>query len=160
MDYGRPPTSAEPYDPAVSVHDRGWIPAPPGDIYGIADSIHTYPSWWPSIRAEEGESGRFVLLTVPGLGRIRASVAGQRPDVGLIVQLSGDVDGVLEWYLEPFKDGTIANILLRLATGPRRWCRRELTYRSAVRDGLVALRTLFQDRATARARREARAGGR
>ena len=95
MDYGRPSTPAEPYDPAVSVHDRGWIPAPPEDVYGIAESIHTYPSWWPSIQVEERESGRFVQLAFPGLGRTRASVAGQRPHVGLMILLSCDVYGVL-----------------------------------------------------------------
>ena len=160
MDYGRPATPAEPYAPEVRAHDRGWIPAPPEAVYRVAEDILTYPSWWRAVRVDEGESERFVLLSVPALGRMRASVAGQRAGVGLVIQLVGDVDGVLEWFLEPFKDGTIANVFLRLATRPRRWNRRERIYRSAVRDGLVALRTVFEDRATARARQEAPADGR
>ncbi len=122
--------------------------------------IRTYPSWWRSISVGEGESDLHVRVTVPGLGRMKASTAGHRPGVGVIVQLAGDVDGVLEWFLEPFNGGTIANVHLRLAARPRRWRRRELTYRSAVREGLVALRTAFEDRAIARARREARSDGR
>ena len=159
MDYGRPATAAEPSDPAVVIHDRGWIPAPPGDVYGVVHSVETYSSWWPSVSAEPPTPGEHLLLTIPGLGALRTAVQGDRPGLGLIIQLRGDVEGVLEWFLEPFKEGAIANVLLRLAERPRRWKRRELTYRSAVRDGLVALRRMFEDRATARERREARSGG-
>ena len=160
MDYGRPSTPAEPYAPEVSIHDRGWVPGSPQDVYRIVESIHTYPSWWRAISVDEGETERHVTLTLPGLGRVRASAAGKRPGVGVIIQLAGDVDGVLEWFLEPFKEGTVANVLLRLATRPRRWKRQERAYRSAVRNGLVAIRTMFEDRASARARREARSGDR
>ena len=160
MDYGRPATPAEPFAPEVVVHDRGWVPAPPKEIYRVAQSIPTYPSWWRRADVEEGESGRHLFVTIAGLGRVRASAAGERPGVGLIIQLAGDVDGVLEWFLEPFKDGTIVSFLLRLSTRPRRWERRQLAYRSAVREGLVALRTMFEDRATARARPEARSDDR
>ncbi len=156
MDYGRPVTPAEPYEPEVIVHDRGWVTAPLEDVYRVVESIRTYPSWWRAISVAEGESQLHVLLTIPGLGRMKASAAGKRPGVGVIIQLAGDVDGVLEWFLEPFKEGTIANVLLRLAAHPRKWKRREETYRSAIRDGLVALRILFEDRAIARARREGR----
>ncbi len=160
MDYGRPSTPAEPYAPEVSVHDRGWIPGPPPDVYRIVESIHTYPSWWRGIKVDDGDTERHVLLTLPGLGRVKASAAGQRAGVGVIVQLAGDVDGVLEWFLEPFKEGTVANVFLRLAARPRRWKRREQAYRSAVRASLVALRTVFEDRATVRARPEAPSGDR
>ncbi|HEX2089061.1 MAG TPA: hypothetical protein VHI54_03875 [Actinomycetota bacterium] len=155
MDYGRPSTPAEPYAPEVSVHDRGWVPGPPEDVYRIVESLPTYPSWWSDIRIDERETERHVTLTLPALGRVKASVAGKRPGVGVIIQMAGDVDGVLEWFLEPSKEGTVVNGLLRLATRPRRWNRRERAYRSAIRNGLVALRTVFEDRATARARREA-----
>jgi hypothetical protein len=160
MDYGRPATPAEPYDPEVIVHDRGWVPAPPEDVYRIVESIRTYPSWWRAVGVDEGESGRHITLTVPALGRLNASAAGQRPGVGVIIQLAGDVNGVLEWFLEPFREGTIASMLLRLATRPRRWHRRERIYRSSVREALVALRTVFEDRATERAHREARSDDR
>ena len=160
MDYGRPSTPAEPYAPEVSVHDRGWVPGRPEDVYRVVESIHTYPSWWRGIQVDDDERGRHVTLRFPALGRVKASAAGQRPGVGVVIQLTGDVEGVLEWFLEPFKEGTVTNVLLRLATRPRRWKRRERAYRSAVRDGLVALRTMFEDRATAPARREARSGDR
>ena len=160
MDYGRPATPAEPSAPEVVVHDRGWVPAPPKEIYRVAESIPTYPSWWRQIHVEEGESGRHFIVRIPALGEVRASVAGERRAVGLIIQLSGDVDGVLEWFLEPFKDGTIVSVLLRLSTRPRRWNRREQAYRSTVREALVALRRMFEDRATVRARREAPSGDR
>ncbi|HEX2267510.1 MAG TPA: hypothetical protein VHI97_04820, partial [Actinomycetota bacterium] len=143
-----------------SIHDRGWVPGPPKDVYRIVESIRTYPSWWRGIKVDERETERHVTLTVPALGQVKASAAGQRPGVGLIIQLAGDVDGVLEWFLEPFEQGTVANVLLRLATRPRRWKRRERAYRSAVRDGLVAIRTMFEDQASARARRGAPAGDR
>ena len=160
MDYGRPSTPAEPYAPEVSIHDRGWVPGPPHDVYRIVESIHTYRSWWHGIELDEGETERHVTLTLPALGRVKASAAGQRPGAGVIIQLVGDVDGVLEWFLEPFKEGTVANVFLRLAARPRRWKRGEETYRSAIRASLVALRTMFEDRATVRARLEARSGDR
>ncbi len=142
------------------MHDRGWVAAPPEDVYRVVEGIRTYPSWWRGISLGEGESQLHVRLTIPGLGRMKASVAGQRRDVGVIIQLAGDVDGVLEWFLEPYKEGTIANVHLRLAARPRRWKPREQRYRSAIRDGLVALRTVFEDRAIARVRREAPSDGR
>ncbi len=161
MDLGRPDTPAEPPAPAVSVHDRGWIPGPPEDVYRVIASLATYGSWWPGVRVEEEDTAeRWVSLSFPPLGRLRAFAAGARPGVGVVLQLRGDVDGVLEWFLEQFKDGTLANVFLRLASRPRRWRRREIAYRSTVRNGLVVLRQIFEDRATAARRPAACEGGR
>ncbi len=160
MDYGRPHTAAEPAEPAVTVHDRGWVPASPDQVHRVLASVATYPSWWRAIRMQEDISERHLALSVSALGDVSVSVEGDRPGVGLILQVSGDVHGVLEWFLEPFKEGTVVNVFLRLAERPRRWRRRERAYRAAVRDGLVSLRTVFEDRATARGRRGAPADGR
>ncbi|HEX8099980.1 MAG TPA: hypothetical protein VF660_07240 [Actinomycetota bacterium] len=157
-DLGRPPTAAEPDHPEVSIHDRGWIGASPSDVYRTVASIETYGSWWRTVTVETADSQ--LRLALPGVGRVNVRTGGERPNVGIVLQFSGDATGVLEWYFEPFREGSVANVFLRLAQRPRRWNRGELAYRSAVRDGLLALRTLFEGRATAGERPEAHADGR
>jgi hypothetical protein len=126
----------------------------------MVTAVSTYASWWPGTRAAQDASNGEVALTLPALGRLRVRAAGERPDVGIVLQLSGDAHGVLEWYLEPFKEGTVINVFLRLSAMPRRWNRRGLAYRSAIRDGLLSLRTLFEDRASAGGRPGAPSGDR
>lgn len=49
--------------------------------------------------------------------------------------------GTLEWYLEPFQEGTIVNVLLDVeaGSGARRSERRLVRMRSSVRRALVGL---------------------
>jgi hypothetical protein len=50
-------------------------------------------------------------------------------------------DEELEWYLEPFDDGTIVNVFLQVSDAPgRRGERRLRRMRGSIRAGLVGLK--------------------
>jgi hypothetical protein len=97
--------------------DQGFVPAPEGRVYARLAGVERYGAWWPG--HPEG-----------------LAVESERPGAGLVLRLR---DGVLEWYLEPFKDGTIVNAILDLGDAGRR---RVMRVRSSLRRGMVSLRAL------------------
>ena len=118
--------------------DQGFVPAPPDAVYPRLADLERYGEWWPRSRARR-DDGSFVLR-LPGASPARASVRGARPGIGLIVRLDGArFGGSLEWYLEPFKDGTVVNAILDLDSPGRR---RTMRVRRGIRAALVELRRL------------------
>ena len=124
--------------PSLRSHDQGFVPAPPAQVYEVLSDTRSYGSWWPGAQATH-ES-----VTLPLLRGHRAARADRlREDLGLhLVSEAHD----LEWYLEPFDDGTIVNVFLEVSDSPsgRRGERRLLGMRSAVRRGLVGLKRRFE----------------
>ena len=120
-------------------HDQGFVAADPAQVYEVLADPRSYPAWWPGATATpEG-------VSLPLRRRPRPA----RPDrlrdhVGLHLVSE---DQTLEWYLEPFDDGTIVNVFLELAgSAPgSRAPRRLLRMRSAVRQALVGLKRLFEE---------------
>jgi hypothetical protein len=122
----------------VGTVDQGFVPAPPGAVYPRLADLERYGEWWPRSRARR-ENGS-VVLRLPGGPPAIASVRKVRPGIGLVIGLEGSrVGGSLEWYLEPFKDGTVVNAILELEAAGRR---RTMRLRRGIREGLVALRRL------------------
>ena len=69
---------------------------------------------------ERPRAGDAVELRFPRLGGTRVRLEGERPGTGMILRLAGPrLAGSLEWYLEPFKEGTIVNAILELEPGRR-----------------------------------------
>jgi hypothetical protein len=119
-------------------HDQGFVLAPPPAVYRrVADPL-SYPSWWPGVRTTPVAGGLRLEL---GGEAWTAGPEGQRDDVGLFLALSGPPEGRLEWYLEPFEEGTVVSALLdlELPGGLRRSGRRLRRIRAALRRGLVGL---------------------
>lgn len=123
----------------VRAHDQGFVPAPPAAVYATVSQPASYPSWWPGATCD-GVGGSTLRLPLGRGRREIASVERHRPDVGVFLTLP-DSGGTLEWYLEPFQDGTIVNGLLDVeaAGGRRRSQRRLLRMRASVRRALVGL---------------------
>jgi hypothetical protein len=92
----------------------------------------TYPSWWPGARA----NGTGLSLPIRR-GTHRFAVEREREGIGLYLVSGGDS---LEWYLEPFDDGTIVNAFLDVEGTAGRSARRLLRMRGAIRTGLVGLK--------------------
>ena len=115
--------------------DQGFVPAPPGAVYARLANVAAYPEWWP--RAQWSGDSR---LTIGGVRGAAVTVESERADTGLVLRLAGGTSGSLEWYLEPFKDGTMVNAILDLDASA---ARAERT-RAALRDGMVALRRLAE----------------
>jgi hypothetical protein len=120
-------------------HDQGFVGATPSKVYELLADLRSYASWWPGARAtSEG-------VSVPLRRRSGTARADRLRDrVGLHL-VSEDED--LEWYLEPFDDGTIVNVFLEVpGSAPgRRGDRQLLRMRSAVRRGLVGLKRSIEE---------------
>ena len=123
----------------VRSHDQGFVPAPPTSVYALVSRPASYPSWWPGA-ACDGDAGSALRLPLEPGKRKPATVERHRPDVGVFLSLPGH-RGTLEWYLEPFQEGTIVNVLLDVeaGSGVRRSERRLVRMRSSVRRALVGL---------------------
>lgn len=120
----------------IRSHDQGFVAAPPGDVYSVISTPSTYPGWWAGSELAAGG------LRIPvAAGVVERS--GERDGVGLHL---GSADVSLEWYLEPFDDGTIVNALLDLPAPRARWRarRRLLRKRGGVRRGLTGLKASME----------------
>ena len=112
-------------------HDQGFVAASPDRVYRLIARPDTYPSWWAGSKlTREG-------LSLPVAGGV-AKVERERNGVGLHLVYG---ERSLEWYLEPFDEGTIVNAFLDVPGRPgRRASRGLLRMRRAVRRGLVGLK--------------------
>ena len=61
----------------------------------------------------------------------------------MFIELGPPLNGTLEWYLEPFEEGTIVNALLD-AELPGGGARRLRRIRAQIRRGLVGLKTALE----------------
>lgn len=124
--------------PRLRSHDQGFVAAPPGEVYRLIADPGMYPTWWAGSRLR----GDGLSLPITG-GAIR--VEGERDGIGLHL-LFGEAS--LEWYLEPFDDGTIVNAILDVRAPRSGWrgSRRLIRMRGAVRSGLVGLKKRLEAR--------------
>jgi hypothetical protein len=124
---------------AVAIHDRGFVRAPVEEVYGVVAVPARYEEWWPRVTSRSAGGGG-VQLILAGFGKVAATMERDRAPDSFVLVLSNDrTRGALEWFLEPLPHGTLVNVLLRLERAERWNRRRELAYRSAVRDAVVAL---------------------
>lgn len=97
----------------------------------------SYSTWWPGAEPLEER----VLL--PLRRRPRPAVA-ERHCNGVGLHLVSP-DEELEWYLEPFDDGTIVNAFLEVPDAPGRRAERRLRrMRASIRAGLVGLKVRLE----------------
>jgi hypothetical protein len=125
---------------ALDSVDQGFVAAPHVSVYGILADVQAYPVWWPG--AEVRSSGEELRLRLPGGPLAPAVAGGHREGVGLILHLGPPYSGTLEWYLEPFEEGTVVNSILHvdLPGGPGRSARRLLRLRAEIHRAMAALR--------------------
>ena len=120
----------------VAEVDRGFVRASPDRVFELVRDPARYPEWWPRVRGAGDRALRF-----PELREVRTAVQGVRDGVELIVKVEGRaVRGHLQWYLRPFKDGTIVFGITDVETA-RPWsARRVLRHRASIHRALVALK--------------------
>lgn len=123
----------------VNAHDQGFVAVPPERVYEAVAEPDGYERWWPGALEQGPDGARRLRL---GGRRAELSVERVREGVGLFLRLGPPLGGTLEWYLEPFEDGTIVSCIvdLDLDGGPRRSARRLHRIRTDVRRGLVGLK--------------------
>ena len=120
--------------------DQGFVSASPASVYRVLADVLSYPVWWPGV--EVRSSGADMRLQMSGGPSVPASAEGHREGVGLILRLGPPLSGTLEWYLEPFEEGTVVNSILNvdLPGGPLRSARRIRRLRVGIHRGMAALR--------------------
>ena len=116
--------------------DQGFVGTSPARVFEVLAEPAGYPRWWPGAR--ERPPGRLLL---PGFGVVAVEATGVRPGVGLYVRLEGrGFRGHLEWFLEPYKEGTVVNAIVNVESARRWQDRRILAVRAGLRLAMVALR--------------------
>lgn len=113
-------------------HDQGFVAATPDRVFRMVADPSKYPTWWPGAKA----NGSGLSLPIRR-GSRRFAVERERDGIGLYLVSGGDS---LEWYLEPFDEGTIVNVFLDVEGAAGRSARRVLRMRGAIRTALVGLK--------------------
>ena len=141
--------------PRTNTTDEFFIDARPARVLDELAEADRVRAWWPGVRVT-GVDGR-VRVRAPSAGGLRRPVVfearldGLRPGEGLTWWLErGELRGRGEWWLEPFKEGTIVHYYLDVERGNRGRRRRMSTavrrHRWAVRRGVNALKDLLEGR--------------
>jgi hypothetical protein len=87
----------------VASVDTGYVAAAPRGVFEVLAEPANYPTWWPGTRAGSGSA-----LVLPGIGLVRFRPDGVEAGVELTLRLEGRrLLGRLQWYLDPFKEGTV-----------------------------------------------------
>ncbi|MCA1831709.1 MAG: hypothetical protein ABR548_07825 [Actinomycetota bacterium] len=132
-----------------------FISAPPPAVFEALELLPRVSSWWRGARTS-GTSER-ITADIPSFRagrrvRFEARIDGIRPGEGLVWWLDrGELAGRGEFWLEPFKDGTIVHYYLDVDPGPagrmRSMPARVRRHRWAVRRGLNDLKDSLEARA-------------
>lgn len=139
-----------------NTNDDVFIDAPPADVFRAIEALPRDAAWWPGARTTG--SGDRLTAGVQGFGRFgtpvrfEARVDGIRPGEGIVWWLeSGELSGRGEFWLEPFRAGTIVHYYLDVDPGPggrrRAFGARVRRHRWAIRGGLNALKDRLEGRA-------------
>jgi uncharacterized protein YndB with AHSA1/START domain len=124
----------------VASVDTGFVAAAPQRVFEVLAQPASYPTWWPGARAGSGSG-----LELPGIGQVRVRPDDAKPGVELILRLEGRrIGGHLQWYLEPFKEGTVVYGIVDIETERRFGPRRRLAVRAGMRRAMVALKEMLE----------------
>lgn len=138
-----------------NTNDDTFIEAPPDVVFDALTSLGRGASWWQDAAAS-ATAGR-LAVRAPGFHRLGGRVSFEarieqvRPGEGLVWSLDrGELHGRAEWWLEPFKAGTIVHYLLDVHPGDagrrRRLSSRVRRHRLALRRGVNALKDRSEGR--------------
>ena len=123
-------------------HDQVFVAAPPDVVDAELADADGYVRWWPGAARSDG--GPVLHL---GGRRFATWIDGRREAVGMWLPLR-DLDGSLEWFLEPFEEGTIVNAFLDVVLDgrPSAAARRLRRMRVSVHRALVSLKRSIEER--------------
>ena len=112
---------------------RSWtVPFPLGRVHALLVDLERYPEWWPQVRAvaKLGEDDALVVCRSALPYSLDLVLhADRREPTHLETSLTGDLEGVVRWYLADLgpetrmdfeQDGHVTGRLLGLASGAAR----------------------------------------
>ena len=135
------------------VDDAGFVRAPAWLTYRRLANVAAWPAWWRGARVRAmpaGADGDAWALELAGarLRRLRLAIRPHdwRRDIGFVLDVTGNVAGRAEFWLEDAYGGTVVHHVLagRSAGDHRRgsWILED--YRRAIRRGLWGLKDALQ----------------
>ena len=136
--------------------DELYIDASPAKVFDAIVGLGVDRTWWPGANASR--EGERLSVDAPAFGglsprvRFEANIGRVRPGEGLVWHLErGELRGRGEFWLEPFKDGTIVHYFLDVDPGDagraRRMSSRVRRHRWVLRRGVNALKDRLEARA-------------
>ncbi|MFU8841313.1 MAG: SRPBCC family protein [Nitriliruptoraceae bacterium] len=135
----------------LTADDATFVRAPESLVYRRLTDLASWPTWWSGCEVapmpSPPGSERFAVRLATGAGRRLACTVrphGWRHDLGVVLALTGDLDGRGELWLEPTGGGTVVHHVLSATTPLPRPGRVLAGYRRAVRVGLWGLKDLLQ----------------
>ncbi len=126
--------------------DDVFIEAPAHEVANTLLHAHEDPSWWPGLRARGGYG--WLELDAPTgrcneRVRFKARIEGARDEGFRWVFESGALVGHGEFWLEPYRRGTVAHYLTAIRDQPA-LSRDVRAHRWAIRIGLNGLKDRFE----------------
>lgn len=137
----------------LHVDDDGFVRAPPGLVYRRLTDLASWPGFWPGVTTTRapGDPERWRIDAQAeargargGALRLTAQPHAWRHDQGFHLDLTGDLVGRAEFWLEPGWGGTVVHHVATLRAAGRGARRRGVAYRALVRRGLCGLKDDLQ----------------
>jgi len=144
----------------LHVDDDGFVRAPAALCYRTLTNLPAWGTWWPGASTtpvpDVADALDLVLADarrLPGRGgevALRVAAGAWRHDLGFRLELSGDLRGAAEFWLEPGWGGTVVHHVLLASTGRDDGPAVVRSYRWWLRQGMWALKDLLQAQERAR----------
>lgn len=131
-------------DPVLHVDDDGYVRGDAADCYRTLTDVAGWPQWWPGTRVDGlrgNDRFRVRIGRWPRVLGLEVRAHAWRHERGFRLAVSGDLEGEVEFWLEPGWDGTVVHHLATLRGGGRGTARR---YRRWVRRGLWGVKDRVQ----------------
>src|SRR5690625_4802276 len=135
----------------LKIDDAGFVRAPIELVYRRVTHVGAWPQWWPGLHVRPlppvDERERFSLGLHRGrlrLLRFCATFSGWRHEQAMLIELSGDLRGNAELWLEPLPGGTIVHHVASVSSDLRFARHTVVGYRRGVRRGLWGLKDALQ----------------
>lgn len=134
----------------LHLDDDTFVRAPAARVYRAVADVAGWPRWWRGcevLALGPATPDRWAVRLGPPWRRgVRLAVRahGHRPDVGVHLELDGDLVGRAEFWLEPVGGGVVVHHLLVARAPGARPVRTLRRYRTAVRHGLWGLKDRIQ----------------
>lgn len=130
----------------LHIDDAGFVRVPEARCYRALTDVVGWPTFWPGTVVHAEGDDRYAVRVGPPARRLHLELeAGSwRHDAGFTMQLTGDVQGRWEIWLEPLPGGTVVHHVVAAAA---RRPHRSRALRRWLRRGLWGLKDLLEEEA-------------
>ena len=128
----------------LDLWDAGFVRTTRAAVHPIVADVACWGTWWPGCTTRPLASAVEVRLVpprplAPPL-RFVVAVTKERKDLGVDLQLTGDLQGAGEWYYLDERAGSVLHAVLHVDVADRGWRRTAAGVRASTRAALHALK--------------------